>query len=53
MIKINSWHNKQIEYEKKKVRLYMENIQDIDVDDLNECNIKDILETLEKDKPTK
>lgn len=47
-IKVQSWHHKQLAFEEKKVRLFMEHIQDIDVDDMNECPMKEFLKKLER-----
>mgnify|MGYP006109927279 CR=1 FL=1 len=45
-IKINSWHHRKIEFNEKKVNLFIKHLPDIDVEDLNECNMEEVIDML-------
>lgn len=52
-IKINSWHHRKVEFNEKKVNLFIKHLKDIDVEDLNECNMEQVIDMLQKPKGKK
>ena len=49
MIKINSWHHRQLKFNKLKMEMYELKIQDIEQDDLAEYNTREMIKKLKAD----